>query len=584
MIKRLFSFFALICCITSVHYAQDCVEPVYTWPMAGSTHINVKSNIILKYGDYAIPSNIDADDFKIEGNLSGQMELEIIKVSDSKTLLLEPIFDFQPCDKINVRIKCFNQSGEDYEFDFTTSCDPVNLNSKNPGKEVAQKALTLPPDFPEIGIELYGQTAEGDIFLTTAGSMGTFFNVIIDNTGDVKYFDATKNFDFKVIDGDKLISFDQSNQVRKFIMLDTNYAQIDSFQCGNGYMTDFHDIDILPNGNALVICDDKRTIDMSAIVPGGDSMASVSGGIIQEIDKTTKNVVFQWSSFDHFNFTDNIHDADLTASNITYVHLNSVQLTDDGNILISSRRMDEVTKIDRNTGQIIWRLGGKNNDFTFVNETDTFCNQHHAREIDNGNITIFDNANFKAHPPRAVEYQIDETALTATKVWEQYHDIIKKADVMGSIQRLDNGNSLICWGTVEKNEANVTEYALDGTRLFELFIDSTYGIIKSYRAYRFKWPDIKTNIRKINPDPFELTVSPNPFNSVLGISLNMQEKEWINITISTIDGRMQEVVYNGVANKGMQNFDFDGHHLSSGIYLCTVRLNNRTYFKKLIKQ
>ena len=55
----------------------------------------------------------------------------------------------------------------------------------------------------------------------------------------------------------------------------------------------------------------------------------------------------------------------LAATIIDYCHTNAIEQDNDGNILISSRNMDEITKINRITGQIIWRLGGKNNQFEF---------------------------------------------------------------------------------------------------------------------------------------------------------------------------------------------------------------------------
>ena len=82
-------------------------------------------------------------------------------------------------------------------------------------------------------------------------------------------------------------------------------------------------------------------------------MLWVVGLIIEEQDEN-KNVVFQWRSWDHFKITDATYDIDLTDSVVDYVHGNAIEVDDDGNLLISSRHMDEVTKIDRQTGEIIW--------------------------------------------------------------------------------------------------------------------------------------------------------------------------------------------------------------------------------------
>src|SRR5439155_23053659 len=113
-----------------------------------------------------------------------------------------------------------------------------------------------------------------------------------------------------------------------------------------------------------------------------------------------------------------------------YAHLNSVDVDTDGNILASFRSMDEVTKINHNNGKIIWRWGGKNNYFTLVgNDTLPFSHQHDVRCIANGHITMFDNGNYRKtiwgdqsyHDTaysRAIEYQLDESSLTAQPVWQ----------------------------------------------------------------------------------------------------------------------------------------------------------------------
>ena len=39
-----------------------------------------------------------------------------------------------------------------------------------------------------------------------------------------------------------------------------------------------------------------------------------------------------------------------------------------GIFLVSCRNLDEITKIHRTTGEIIWRWGGSQNDFIFTND------------------------------------------------------------------------------------------------------------------------------------------------------------------------------------------------------------------------
>ncbi len=120
------------------------------------------------------------------------------------------------------------------------------------------------------------------------------------------------------------------------------------------------------------------------------------GEVIQELD-AGHNVVFQWRTWDHYAITDATHE-DLTAATIDYVHANAIEIDADRNLLLSCRHMDEITKIDHVSGDILWRMGGKHNQFTFVNDSIGFSHQHALRRIANGDFTLFDNGNFHTPP------------------------------------------------------------------------------------------------------------------------------------------------------------------------------------------
>jgi len=210
-----------------------------------------------------------------------------------------------------------------------------------------------------------------------------------------------------------------------------------------------------------------------------------------------KNVIFQWRSWDHFKITDATDDIDLTQPSIDYVHGNAIELDYDGNLLISCRNMDEITKIDRQTGDIIWRLGGleaKNNQFLFINDPITFSHQHDVRRLANGNITLFDNGNLHTPPvTRSLEYQLDEENKIAVLVWKFNNDPITFAPFRGSSRRLTNHNTIIGWGN-HHDPREVSEIKPDGTIALEvIFPDS----LVNYRAFKFPW---KTNLFVTNPD------------------------------------------------------------------------------------
>jgi hypothetical protein len=270
----------------------------------------------------------------------------------------------------------------------------------------------------------------------------------------------------------------------KFYTFDNNFEIIDSFSCVGDYSVDFHDFEILSNGNALLMGVEERIVDLSKTVPGGFDSAFVLGNIIQELDRN-RNVVFQWSSFDHFLITDVTPDIDLKQQNIVSCHMNSVIKDKDGNYIFSSRVLDEITKIDGKTGNVIWRLGGKeckNNQFRYLNDTIDgfygFSHQHSITLLPNGNLLLFDNGNLKPNPyTRAVEYKLDETNKTVEKVWEYtpFPEIFTPA--MGNAQRLPNGNTMIGWSG-NSGQLFATEVKPDGTKALEITGYPTYAVYK----------------------------------------------------------------------------------------------------------
>jgi len=144
--------------------------------------------------------------------------------------------------------------------------------------------------------------------------------------------------------------------------------------------------------------------------------------------------------------------------------------------------MDEITKIDRVTGAILWRWGGKHNQFTFVGDTLQFSHQHAIRLLANGNFSVYDNGN--GHVPsfsRAVEYTVDEVGKTAQVAWEYRNSPDEYGVAMGYVQRLGNGNTLIGWGAAKPD---IKEVAPDGTTLMDLTLPQG---VYTYRAYRFNW-------------------------------------------------------------------------------------------------
>ncbi len=513
----------LLCAGLSPAQESNIEKYQFISPLPGSKLIMPENNIIIRQGDIIDATTIKEELIEVIGSISGLHSGEFFLSDDMRTLIFLPSIHFTKGEKVKVELKdgIYTTDGNilrGISFDFMIADSWINntkqvfisstedlvskINVSYDDKKIADSYKfttglqdSLPLDFPTFRITEYNNPSEGYLFLSPRPIQGILgYLTIVSNEGVPIFYRRMSRgcSDFKLNHNGLLTYYDYNP--RKFIALDSSYFVVDSYAAGNGYgNTDLHELQILPNGHALLMTRDFHTVRMDTIVPGGDAAAVVIGQIIQELDET-KNVIFQWRSWDHFKITDATEDIDLTAHTIDYVHGNSIEVDYDSHILLSSRHMDEITKIDRQTGEIIWRFGGiksRNNQFLFTNDLRTFSHQHDIRRLPNGNITLFDNGNLLT--PRyssSLEYYLDEQNKTATLIWE-YHEQSVYSYAMGSSRRLNDGHTLLGWGAILA--PSVTEVSYDGTKTFELIYDSSYN----YRAYRFPW---KTNLFVTNPD------------------------------------------------------------------------------------
>ncbi len=317
-------------------------------------------------------------------------------------------------------------------------------------------------------------------------------HTILDHNGHLVYY---RRFPANVNSGDfrlqpnGLISFSVQG---RFFFMDSTFTVVDSAFCQNGIFQDGHDVQLLPNGHYLLMGFENVPMDLSAYPffngnPGSPN-ASVKSGVIQELD-ADKNVVFEWHCADHYDFADVDPNTLNNPVNVDWTHLNAVEQDADGNLLISVRHFHEITKINRLDGSIMWRLGGKKNQFNFLNDADMFLAQHDCRRIANGNLTLFDNGgnSLPFHPAAGKEYRLDESAMTAELVWSYVENGNSYSRAMGSTQRLANGNTLINYGIFP--DANIVFNVVDtaGNKVFELGFDDTLTAYRSYHYASLPW-------------------------------------------------------------------------------------------------
>jgi len=357
---------------------------------------------------------------------------------------------------------------------------------------------------PDIRIKNLKDPSPGYIFLTTwdrnVPPLYGNFLFVLDKNGAIVDSVRVKGAPYDLqVQPNGLLSFalgDFSSNVPlpgeklRHLVINDSLVVIDSFEMKNGYNTDFHEFQMLPNGHVMMMTYHSIPYDMSQLVEGGSQDATLVINVIQEQDREG-NVVFEWRNMDYIPITDS--DMDLTESRLNYSTLNAFDLDVDGNILASFRNHSEIMKISRLTGEILWRMGSPRGDFTFVNEHEEnapyyHARQHHVRRLPNGHISLFDNGQFHDPPySRAVEYEIDEENMVATLVrdWSYPGGNIFSVTA-GNAERLPNGGWFIAYGVPHAQyvKRNAVEVHPDGSIALELSLPD--GVL-AYRATKLPW-------------------------------------------------------------------------------------------------
>jgi hypothetical protein len=264
---------------------------------------------------------------------------------------------------------------------------------------------------------------------------------------------------------------------------DSQYNTIAIVHAGNGLDADAHEFLLTPKDTALITIYNKVTRDLSSV--GGSKKGEVIEGVVQEIEIATGKVLFEWHSLDHVALSESY--VPLPSSPTTpwdYFHLNAISVDEDGNLIISARDTSTVYKLNRQTGAVIWRLGGKKSDFD-LGPGVRFWYQHNPvpDELLSHTIRIFDNeSNGTPILPfsRVIWVQIDLLAKTATLLRSFHHPDDLSAASQGNSQALANADTFVGWGSTGR----FSEFDPDNKLVFDANVPAKYD---TYRAYRFVW-------------------------------------------------------------------------------------------------
>ena len=257
----------------------------------------------------------------------------------------------------------------------------------------------------------------------------------------------------------------------------------------HGTPLDPHELRYLPNGDYLVFSDPiVHGVDLSRLGPFGADTGMVACDI-QEVDPTGA-VTWQWSATDHFDPVRDTTEIETWAVNgvdaVAVFHCNSIDVDAAGDLLVSARDMDSIFLVSKATGAVVWKMGGAaytKEGAPYIQVTGdpmgSFVQQHDARFLPNGDISMFDDQSVSSYPWRAVVYSYDLTTGTATMVW-QYQGTATSA-MMGSFRVLGDGSRVIGWGLGGAPDLAFSEVDVNGNDVLDFgFPDGT----ESYRAIK----------------------------------------------------------------------------------------------------
>jgi hypothetical protein len=271
----------------------------------------------------------------------------------------------------------------------------------------------------------------------------------------------------------------------EYVILDSSYHQVMTVQAKNGLAADLHEFLIAGDGTAYFTAYNIYATDLRSV--GGPASGRAVDATIQGVDLESGELVFNWSSAEHIDFSESEQTYTKDAV-FDPVHLNSIDITPDGKLLVSARNTWSVYKIDPASGAIIWRLGGKKTDFT-LGPGARFAWQHDARTHADGTLSLFDD---EGDPPEAKQSRglvldVDETAMTANVKTQYTHPRQSLlTGSQGSFQILPGGNVVVGWGA----DPYYTEFQADGT----IVLDGKFAKGSSYRAFRFDWTGSPSDI------------------------------------------------------------------------------------------
>ncbi len=360
----------------------------------------------------------------------------------------------------------------------------------------------LRPPTPDIRRSAAGQ-APGLIFVAPKKVFGAPKRageqngpLIMDSRGRVRWFlpipapEVAYDFREQTYRGKPVLTYWQGRALAgsgkgTCVIRDTSYELVKRVRFDGPNKADIHECKLTDRGTMLMLAYEQVPGDERSV--GGAKAGTITEGVVKEIDVATNRVLLEWRSLDGVPLKDSYEDlGGHSGPGYDYIHLNSVDVDTDGNLLVSARHTWAIYKINRSSGKLMWKLGGKDSDFKMGKGAQTAW-QHDAINAGDGVIRTFDNAagtsgNVRTYPYSRITWvKVDEGRRTATLQKSLRHPGANlSAGTQGNSQALADGHLFVGWGS----QGVFSEFTAGGKLLFDARVPRGYD---TYRAYRDEW-------------------------------------------------------------------------------------------------
>ncbi|KAK5116460.1 hypothetical protein LTR62_008009 [Meristemomyces frigidus] len=429
--------------------------------------------------------------------------------------------------------------------------------------------------------------ADGYVFLDPSGpAPGHHGPLVLDAHGNLVWtsdrFETTTNLKVQKYRGKQFMTFWSGQKAKtmgtgSYYMLDDTYRTVHKVDAvGAGVHGDLHEFKITRDDTALLTVYNRTQADLTGMGWFRGKDGWIVDSVFQEIDIATGRLLFQWKASDHFqaahSYMTNPFGGYTEGIPFDFFHINSVEKDRSGNYLISSRHFHNVMTINGVTGQVMWELGGRSDEFKDLSngKASDFSWQHDARWVDEeqGILSLFDNGyawpHFNAPYSEGRFIKINFEAQTAELIQSFPSSGHALSSSQGSVQVIttEEGEDHVFVGY--GSSAVYSEFTTDGQLLCETHFAASSSFwwerVKSYRA--FKLLDWAATPRDWNPSAVindgRLYVSWNGATEVAywelhgaAIELGQEQGEWEELDIMEKEGfEMAFVLPSAPSSKG----------------------------------